>query len=182
MAKKSLLWVDLEMTGLDEKTDQILEFAGVVTNYELEIIDQKHFIIYQPQIVLDQMNDWCKEHHGKSGLTQLVPKGTPLGEVEKQLCAWIDQHFGKKQGKEGAVLAGNSIHNDRRFIDAYLPEVSRRLHYRMVDVSSFKEIFRERFGIKVEKNTPHRAIDDIQASIDELKKYLSYFRVTEVPE
>jgi len=176
-SKKKLLWVDLEMTGLDEKTDQILEVAAIITDYELNEISRKHYIVKQPQSVLESMNDWCKKHHGDSGLTALVPNGTPLGQVESEVVAWINEHFGEKHGKDGAVLSGNSIHNDRRFIEAYMPALSATLHYRMVDVSSYKEVFRERWGIKFEKKNTHRAIDDLDESIAELKHYLSFVKL-----
>ncbi len=177
MAKKLLLWVDLEMTGLDEKTDQILEFAAIITDYELKEVARKHYVIQHPQSVLDNMNDWCKKHHGESGLTALVPNGTPLAQAEGELVTWIEEHFGKKQGKDGAVLAGNSIHNDRRFIDAWMPKLAATLHYRMVDVSSFKEVFRERFNVKYDKKNAHRAIDDLHESIGELTHYLSFVKI-----
>jgi len=164
------------MTGLDEKTDKILELAAIVTDYELNEIAQRHYVIHQPAEVLESMNDWCKEHHGKSGLTELVRDGTPQGIVQADLVAFVKEHFGVKHGKDGAVLAGNSIHNDRRFIDAHLPEFATLLHYRMVDVSSFKEVFRERYQIKYEKKNAHRAIGDLQESIGELKHYLSFVK------
>ncbi len=177
MSKKKLLWMDLEMTGLDEKTDSILEIAAIITDADLQILDQKHYVIYQPQTVLENMNDWCKLHHGQSGLTKLIPSGTPLSQAENALTEWVESHFGKKQGKEGAVLAGNSIHNDRRFIDTHMPNLAKTLHYRMVDVSSFKEIFRERYGVKYEKKNAHRAIDDLYESISELAHYLSFVKI-----
>jgi oligoribonuclease len=177
MAKKMLLWMDLEMTGLDEKTDKILEIGAIITDYELNEIDQRHYVVHQPASVLESMNDWCKEHHQKSGLTDQVPSGWKQETVEAELISWVKTHFGEKQGKEGAVLAGNSIHNDRRFIDSHLPGFARLLHYRMVDVSSFKEVFRERYQIKFEKNNAHRALGDLQESIGELKHYLSFVTV-----
>ncbi|NDG85322.1 MAG: oligoribonuclease [Proteobacteria bacterium] len=177
MAKKMLLWMDLEMTGLDEKTDKILEIAAIITDYELNEIDRKHYVVHQSDEILEAMNDWCKEHHGKSGLTELVRSGWKQEVVEKELTTWVRTHFGKKQGKDGAVLAGNSIHNDRRFIDTHLPELARELHYRMVDVSSFKEVFRERYRIKYEKKNTHRAIDDLHESIGELKHYLGFVKI-----
>jgi oligoribonuclease len=177
MAKKLLLWMDLEMTGLDEETDKILEIAALITDYELNEIDHRHYVVYQPDSVLQSMNDWCKEHHQKSGLTAQVPSGWKQEVVEAELVAWVKSHFGEKQGKEGAVLAGNSIHNDRRFIDSHLPDFARLLHYRMVDVSSFKEVFRERYQVKFEKKNAHRALGDLQESIAELKHYLSFVKL-----
>lgn len=180
MSKRKLLWVDLEMTGLDEKKDKILELAAIVTDYDLNEISSKHYVVYQPLDVLENMNDWCKENHGRSGLTKLVMTGTPQEKVEDELVEWVEEHFGKKHGKEGAVLAGNSIHNDRRFIDAHLPKFAKQLHYRMVDVSSFKEVFRERWGLKYDKKNAHRAIGDLHESIAELKHYLSFVKVDEL--
>ena len=177
MSKKKLLWLDLEMTGLDEKTDHILEVAAIVTDAELNPLDQKHYIVYQSPEILENMNDWCKTHHKKSGLTALIPAGLPLAEVEKDLVEWTESHFGKKHGKDGAVLAGNSIHSDRRFVDSHMPLFANTLHYRMVDVSSFKEVFRERYGLKHEKKNAHRAIGDLHESIAELNYYLSFVKV-----
>jgi oligoribonuclease len=168
------MWMDLEMTGLDEKNDKILEIAAIITDYEMNAIDEKHYVIFQPPEVLESMNAWCVEHHGKSGLTALIPSGRPLAEVETELVAWTEKHFGKKHGKDGAVLAGNSIHNDRRFLDLYMPAFASTLHYRMVDVSSFKEVFRERYQLKYEKKNAHRAIGDLHESIGELKYYLGF--------
>ena len=171
-----LLWVDLEMTGLDDVQDKILEVAAVVTDLDFTPLDTLHHVVFQTQEVLEAMNDWCKEHHGKSGLTAEVPKGTPLAQVEQELIAFSGKHFSPKTR---IVLAGNSIGNDRRFIDRYLPEFAKLLHYRMIDVSSFKEIFREKYRIGFNKANAHRAVGDIHESIKELKHYLSYVQVPE---
>ena len=172
MAK--LLWVDLEMTGLDETKDVILELAAIVTDLDFNVLDQLHHVVFQPQEILDGMDDWCKKTHGDSGLTAKVRDGTPLATVESELLALMAKHF---DAKEPILLAGNSIGNDRRFIDKYMPEAAKRLHYRMIDVSSFKEIFRQKYGVKVEKKNHHRAVDDILESINELKTYLGYVTV-----
>jgi len=169
-----LLWVDLEMTGLDETKEVILELAALVTDLDFNALDQLHHVVFQPQDALDRMDDWCKKTHGESGLTAKVKDGTPLPQVETELLALMDKHFA---AKEQVLLAGNSIGNDRRFIDEYMTQVSKRLHYRMIDVSSFKEIFRLKYGIKFEKKNHHRAVDDILESIDELKAYLAYVQV-----
>jgi oligoribonuclease len=174
MAKR-MFWIDLEMTGLDEMTDSILEAAVVVTDIDLKPVEEYHRVVFQPADVLERMNDWCKKTHGESGLTAAVPKGTPLATVEKELLALIDRHF---PHKERVVLVGNSVGNDKRFNDRYLPDVAKRLHYRVIDVSSFKEIFREKYGLHFQKGNAHRAVGDIHESIKELGFYLSHVKVT----
>lgn len=164
-----MFWVDLEMTGLDENTDKILEVAVIITDLNLQTLDTYHRIVYQPQAVLDGMNDWCKTTHGKSGLTAAVPKGTPLETVEKELIALAEKYF----TTEKIVLCGNSVGMDKRFIDKYMPELAKKIHYRVVDVTSFKEIFRSKWNINVQKAEGHRALDDIRESIKELEAYLS---------
>lgn len=168
---KKLLWLDLEMTGLDETQDKILEVAAVVSDYQMKILSTYESVVFQTPDVLAQMNDWCKKTHKESGLTAKVPDGKPIEQVEKDLIDLINAHF---QDKERVVIAGNSIHNDRRFIDRYLTKFASRLHYRMIDVSSYKEIFREKYGKKFEKKNSHRAIEDIYESIRELNYYLSF--------
>lgn len=159
------------MTGLDEKTDRILEAAAIVTDHDFQTLDQMECVVYQPPEILEAMNDWCKKHHGESGLTEAVKTGIPLEEAEQRLIALADRHFKKN---DPVVLCGNSVSNDRRFIDAWMPAFAKRLHYRLIDVSSLKEIFRTKYGFKYEKENKHRALDDIQESIAELKIYLSY--------
>ena len=172
--KKPFFWVDLEMTGLDEAVDSILEVAVILTDSDFNVVEQYHRVVYQPQAVVDGMNDWCKKTHGESGLTAAIPQGMPLAEVEKELMALIQKHYG---GTERIVLCGNSVGNDKRFIDKYMPEVARRLHYRLIDVSSFKEIYRGLYGLTFQKKNTHRATDDILESIRELQFYLSFVKV-----
>jgi len=162
------------MTGLDDQKDHILEVAAVITDMDFKPLEQYNKIVKQPQAVLDGMNDWCKKTHGASGLTAGVPGGAELAGVERELVAMLDGYF---KPDHRIVLCGNSIGNDRRFIDRHLPLLAARLHYRMIDVSSFKEIFREKYGIKVEKSDKHRAIGDVFESIRELQTYLSYVQV-----
>jgi oligoribonuclease len=164
-------WIDLEMTGLDEKTDRILEAAAVVTDHEFQTLEKMECVIFQPPEILEGMNAWCRKHHGESGLTELVKTGIPLEQAEQQLIALADRHFKKN---DPVVLCGNSVGNDRRFIDAWMPTFAKRLHYRLIDVSSLKEIFRTKYGFKYEKENKHRALDDIYESIEELKIYLNY--------
>lgn len=166
-----MFWVDLEMSGLDECIDRILEVAVIITDLDFQVLDTYHKIVYQPKSVLDNMNDWCKNTHGRSGLTALVPNGTPIEAVEKDLIDLSAKHF---LNNERVVLCGNSVGMDKRFIDKYMPNFAKKLHYRLVDVTSFKEIFRSKYGIKMEKAEGHRALDDIKESIKELQHYLTF--------
>lgn len=170
--KKHLFWLDLEMTGLNDEKDSILEVAVVVTDLDLNPVHEYQSVVFQPQSVLDNMNDWCKENHGKSGLTADVPNGKPIDQIENELIAIAEKYFSDR-----IVLVGNSIGNDRRFIDRYLKKFEKKLHYRMIDVSSFKEVYREKWGIKFEKKNAHRALGDVHESIAELKYYLGYIQV-----
>lgn len=175
---KPLFWMDLEMTGLDETRDVILEVAVVVTDLQMQTLHEYQQVVKQPTEVLETMNDWCKKTHGESGLTALVPNGVPLEQVERELLEITGRFY---KSNERIVLAGNSIWNDRKFIDRYLPEFAKRLHYRMVDVSSFKEIFRERYSVRFEKANGHRALDDAHESIHELSYYLTHIQVPAPP-
>lgn len=172
--KKALFWVDLEMTGLDEIRDSILEVAVIITDLDLKPLEEYHRIIFQPPEVLQNMNDWCKKTHGESGLTAAVPNGIPLATAEKELIELANRHF---SSQERIVLCGNSVGNDKRFIDRYWPDFAKRLHYRLVDVSSFKEIYREKYGLAFQKDSSHRAIEDVHDSINELSFYLSYVKI-----
>lgn len=164
-----LFWLDMEMTGLDANTQQILEIALIVTDIDFNILETFESIVYQPQEVLDNMDEWCKVHHAKTGLTSKIPFGIPLIEVENSLIQIIKKY----SPTDKAVLAGNSIHQDRKFIDKWMEKFSKKLHYRMCDVSSFKIIFEHKYGKKYKKQNQHRALADIQESIEELKFYLS---------
>ena len=171
---KHFFWVDLEMTGLDDVKDVILEVAAVITDTDLKPIEEFHRVVQQPQAALDGMDDWCKRTHGASGLTAAVPGGTPLAEVETELLTFVNKYF---PATERVILVGNSIGNDKRFIDRYMLNLAARLHYRVIDVSSFKEVFKEKWGVQVNKKNAHRAVDDIHESIKELETYLSYVKV-----
>lgn len=169
-----MFWVDLEMTGLDERTDSILEVAVLITDMDFLVLDEYHKVVFQPQSVIDAMNDWCKKTHGESGLTAAIPSGTPLDQVDQEVFKLIEKHF---PSNERVVLVGNSVGNDKRFIDKFMHKTAGRLHYRLIDVSSFKEIYRDKYGIKFEKKNSHRAVDDIRESIAELKHYLSFVNI-----
>lgn len=168
-----LLWVDLEMTGLDVTTDVILEVAAEVTDFTFKTLASYEAIISQSETVLASMNEWAATQHAASGLTDRIRKeGRPESDVIHELVGFITAQF----GSEPAILAGNSIHNDRMFIKRWWPEVDELLHYRMLDVSSFKIVMQGKYGAMFEKNDAHRAFDDIQASIAELQYYLEWLK------
>lgn len=168
-----LLWVDLEMTGLDTAKDVILEVAAEVTDFDFKTLASYEAVIKQSDEVLEGMNDWSKQQHAQSGLTERVKtEGRSENEVIHELIGFITAQF----GEEPAVLAGNSIHNDRGFIQSRWPEVEKLLHYRMLDVSSYKIIMQTKYGVEYKKREVHRAFDDIQASIAELQHYLQFMK------
>jgi oligoribonuclease len=169
MSSKKFFWLDMEMTGLDEKIHKIIEVAAVVTDIDFKTLEEYEAIVFQPPEALALMDEWCVKTHGESGLTAKIPNGKKLVDVENELIALIDRHFSKD---EKIVLCGNSIGNDKRFIEHEMKDFSKRLHYRLIDVSSFKEIFRTKYGIQFNKQNKHRAVDDIYESIEELKYYL----------
>jgi oligoribonuclease len=170
-----LLWLDLEMTGLDVTKEVIIEVAALVTDLNFQVLDQYEAVVQQPQSYLDAMDDWNKKHHGESGLTAKVPKGTPPLQVETELLALIKKHW--TTPKDRPVLAGNSISQDRLFIAKYFSTLESALHYRMLDVSSWKVIFNAKYNQKYVKKNSHRALDDIRESIEELKFYLGFFEL-----
>jgi oligoribonuclease len=178
--KGPLIWIDLEMSGLIIETDVILEIATVVTDNQLEIIAQgPNLTIGQPEQILNAMNDWCKEHHGKSGLTQESRNSTITVEQAQEATINFLQPFAmRRQG----VLCGNSVWQDRVFLRKYMPRVYELFHYKIIDVSSIKEVIRRWYPNspykEFEKKDTHRALPDILESIDELRHYRSHFFVS----
>ena len=170
-----LLWVDLEMTGLDPEEDLILEISAEVTDFDFQTLASYEAIIKQPKSkVLDRMkknNWWANFPENRDHFINNLAQGKPVELAEKELIEIIEHHF----GKEPAVLAGNSIHNDRNFLKSQMPELDLKLHYRMLDVSSFKIVMQAKYGDIFEKPEVHRAYEDIQASIAELQHYLDFF-------
>jgi len=172
----NLIWLDLEMTGLEPETDVILEMATIVTDSQLNILAEGPvFAIAQPKEVLDNMSPWCVEHHGRSGLTQrCLESDTSLQQAVAGSLAFIEQYV----PKGASPMCGNSIGQDRRFINKYIPEFEAYFHYRNLDVSTVKELARRwkpEVLAKVNKKATHLALDDIRESIAELKAYQEHF-------
>ena len=174
-----LLWIDLEMTGLDPVEDVILEVAAEITDFDLKTLASYEARIKYPQDVVVkrmQANIWWKDYpQNRDEFVQKLDEGKPLQQVEQEIIKLIEQQF----GDEPAVLAGNSIHNDRNFIKQAMPALDLKLHYRMLDVTSWKMVMQAKYGIDFEKPEVHRAFDDIQASIAELQHYLELFKSNE---
>jgi oligoribonuclease len=172
-AADRLVWIDLEMTGLDPAQHHIIEIATLITDGSLEIVAEgPDLVIHQPDSVLEGMNDWCTEHHTASGLVDKVRASTvSLAEAEaltlELVQAWCTAGT--------APLAGNSIHVDRFFLRHHMPKLEAHLHYRNVDVTSIKELARrwlpKTFAKAPRKSDSHRALDDIRESIAELCFY-----------
>lgn len=174
---QKLFWIDMEMTGLDVEKEVIIEVAALITDMNFNVLDSYEAVVNQPNTYLDKMDEWNKSHHSKSGLLAKIPRGAPPHEVEEALIALVKKHWPRIEKKEDKpVLAGNSIGQDRLFINKYLPEFGNLLHYRMLDVSSWKIIFNHKLNLKYEKKNNHRALDDIRESIEELKYYLSHIK------
>ena len=170
-----LVWIDLEMSGLEPEHCEILEIATIVTDGDLNILGEgPDLVIHQEDAVLEAMDAWCTRQHGESGLTASVKASkVSLAEAEAQTLEFIGRHC--EAGR--SPLCGNSIGHDRRFIIAHMPKLAAFLHYRSVDVSSVKELTRRWYPEALEgapsKGESHRALDDIRESIAELRYYRS---------
>ena len=170
-APPPLVWIDLEMSGLDAEQCRILEIASIVTDAELEILAEgPDLVMHQPDSVLEAMDEWNTEHHGASGLTQQVRESSlTVEEAEARTLAFLEQHTTSGV----SPLCGNTIWRDRRFLSRYMPRLDAFLHYRLIDVSTVKELCR-RWRPDVElpkKSETHRALGDIRESITELRFY-----------
>lgn len=168
----ALIWIDMEMSGLNPETDRVLEIAIVITDAQLNTVAEAPvLVVHQPDSVLDVMDNWNKSTHKKSGLIDRV-KASALSEaeVEEQMVAFLAQHVPKGV----SPICGNSVHQDRRFLVKYLPKLDDYFHYRLIDVSTLKELAR-RWKPEVlagmVKHGKHEALADIHESIAELRYY-----------
>ena len=171
-SKKHLVWIDCEMTGLDPETNVLIEIATIITNYDLEIVARGPvFAIRAPQAKLDAMDAWNRRTHRKSGLLdRIAAEGVSVAEAESETLKFVKRWC----YAHTAPLCGNSIGQDKRFLVKYMPKLHDFLHYKVVDVSSIKLLVTEWYDGKYkspEKKELHRALDDIEESIEELRYY-----------
>ncbi|WP_261797895.1 oligoribonuclease [Cellulomonas timonensis] len=168
-----IVWIDCEMTGLDLAADALVEIAVVVTDSELNVLGEGiDVVIAPPTEALTQMNDFVRNMHTTSGLLEDLPGGVSLGDAEERVLEYLREWI-PEPGK--APLAGNSVGTDKAFLDRDMPALMAHLHYRVIDVSSIKELARRWYPrvyfASPEKNGGHRALADILESIDELRYY-----------
>jgi len=175
---RHLVWMDLEMTGLDPDRDTILEIATLVTDERLALVAEGPvLVIHQPEHTLAALDDWNREHHTASGLVARVRTSTlTMDAAEAETLAFVTSFCPERT----SPLCGNSIHQDRRFLTRYMPRLEAYLHYRNIDVSTVKELVRRWYPDgpqPPEKTHAHLALDDIRESIAELRFYRQhYFR------
>ncbi|NMG74924.1 oligoribonuclease [Aromatoleum diolicum] len=171
-----LIWLDMEMTGLEPDTDRIIEIAIVITDSQLNTVAEAPVIaVHQPDAVLERMDEWNRNTHGKSGLIDRV-KASPVGEAdaEAQMLAFLQQYVPART----SPMCGNSVCQDRRFMARYMPQLEAWFHYRNLDVSTLKELakrWRPEVYKGVEKKGKHEALADIYESIGELRHYRDNF-------
>ncbi len=174
----ALIWIDLEMTGLNPDTDRIIEMALIVTDGDLNVVAEGPVIaVSQSQALLEGMDEWNKRTHGASGLIERVRSSTiSEAEAEQQMLAFVSRYVPQKR----SPMCGNSICQDRRFLARTMPALEAWFHYRNLDVSTLKELatrWRPDVANGFVKRATHRALDDVRESIDELKYYRERFLI-----
>lgn len=174
--KNRLLWIDLEMTGLDPERCRIIEVGVIITDYECNEIATYETVIHQPEEVLNSADVWVEDNMSEL-LAQSAKSQVSEEEAITKLAELIDKHF-----KDAAILSGNSIHQDRRFIRKWWSDIEERLHYRMLDVSSWKVYMSGRYDIEFRKKEEHRALADIRGSIEELQYYMGKLKSSQVKD
>ncbi|WP_417526825.1 oligoribonuclease [Marinomonas shanghaiensis] len=170
--EENLVWIDLEMTGLDPETDTIIEIATVVTDKYLNVLAKgPNLAIHQDKAVMDAMDEWCTKHHGDSGLTaRVLSSMISMEQAEEETIKFLANYV--PAGK--SPICGNSVGQDRRFLYRYMPKLEAFFHYRYLDVSTVKELAKRWKPEALEgfsKSGSHLALDDILESIGELKHY-----------
>lgn len=171
--KKPLVWIDCEMTGLDPLVDELVEIAVIITDFELNPVGPGLDLVIAPgPVALQQMDDFVRQMHTESGLLEILDQGISVVEAERQVLDYIRRYIPEPRT---AQLAGNSVNQDKLFLQAYMPSIVDHLHYRLVDVSSIKELARRWYprvlACAPKKGGVHRALDDIIESIRELEYY-----------
>ena len=176
------VWLDLEMTGLDEAVDCILEVAVVLTHPNLSRIASYHATVQPSPASLLSMSDFVRAMHTNTGLLQRLDtdEAKQAETVERELLDLLSSALPSPSSR--LLLCGNSVHVDRRFIRRYWPALERRLHYRIVDVSSWKEVFAHQFDVWYPKRNTHSAVDDVEESISELSFFLSFIDHSKLSE
>lgn len=171
-AATRLVWIDLEMTGLNVYTDKIIEIACIITDGNLNVVAEgPELVIHQEKDIMDSMDEWCTNQHGSSGLTAKVLNSTvSTKDAEDQVLEFIKRHVNEMGS---GILAGNSVHMDKEFLRKEMPDLLGYLHYRLVDVSTVKALAQNWYPnlAMMSKAESHRALDDIRESIKELKYY-----------
>ncbi|MEL0623190.1 oligoribonuclease [Marinomonas arenicola] len=171
-SNENLVWIDLEMTGLDPEKETIIEIATVVTDKNLNVLAKgPNLVIHQEKAVMDAMDEWCTQHHGESGLTaRVLSSDISMAQAESETIAFLEQYL----PAGASPICGNSVGQDRRFLYQYMPKLEAFFHYRYIDVSTIKELARRWKPEALEgftKKGAHLALDDIMESIGELQHY-----------
>lgn len=174
-SRDNLIWIDLEMTGLDPDKEKIIEIATLITDSDLNVISEgPNLIISQPKEVLDEMDDWNQNQHGSTGLIDEVMKSDITEQVaEIETLEFVSKYVGEK----ASPMCGNTVSHDRRFLSKYMPRLEAYFNYRHIDVSSFKEVAVRWMNEAqtYEKKGSHRALGDIKESVEELRFYKKLF-------